>query len=374
MEHATQPVGGGFSTKAWVVAAGTRNDSTFLHVMAVEQTFGVTMEQSMLMPHPVQDLHAHFIPGRGVLVDAMVQHPDAFTPVPWEALIDTNDLSVVWSTYLTDTTGFLVNATAITVPWAEDSLLTAITTWGGQLRLSFRSVSTGQPLFGNVDTLAITPVLGDLLVKDHAAYIATTNRFLLRYDAMLEPQWGDTAYIYSYYPGMRILPASDGVVVVNGRKDGSTIGQDIEVSRFDGSIGDPTSHILFNDAVTNTHDILHAAAIAGDTLFLLSAATFDTLNILNEHTELSVTAFRLDDATTVPEIPPTTYAQAVIAERLTGILPGAPHHLVLTDHQGRMLACGDPSALDAVYRNVAKGLYFVRDEHVRSPLLRVMRP
>ncbi len=376
VDHLTPPVGSGSSPNAWVVAAGERNDSAFIHVMACERTAGVAMAQSIPMPHPVQELHASFIPGHGLLVDAMVQHPDAFTTVPWEALIDTSDLSVAWSTYLTDTTGFLVNAAAITRPWTQDTLLTAITTWSGQLRLSFRSVITGQLLTENIDTLAITPTLGDLLVKDHAAYIATTNRFLFRYDDALEPQWGDTSYIYSYYPGMQLIAAPDGAVLVNGRKDGSTIGQDIEVTRFDGSVGTIATHFLFNDAVTNTHDILHAAAVAGDTLFVLSAATFDTLNILNEHTEISLTAFSTDATTHVNEAPSSfrTASRVAIADRLSEVLPPGLPGLVLIDPQGRSLAHGTPAELDGAYHLAPPGLYLVRDATDGTPILRVMHP
>ena len=374
VDHVTPPVGGGAASNVWVAAAGEHNDSTFIHVMACERTAGVAMAQSIPMPHTVHELHASFIPGHGLLVDAMVQHPDAFTTVPWEALIDTSDLSVAWSTYLTDTTGFLVNATAITKPWAQDTLLTAITTWSGQLRLSFRSVITGQLLTENIDTLAITPMLGDLLVKDHAAYIATTNRFLLRYDDALQSQWGDTSYIYSYFPGMQLFAAPDGAVLVNGRKDGSTIGQDIEVTRFNGSDGAIATHFLFNDAVTNTHDILHATAVAGDTLFVLTAATFDTLNILNEHTELSVTAFLLDGTTHVAEPSTSGPARAVLTDHLIGVISCTSQTLVLTDSQGRTLAQGDLVALDIVFSNAEAGQYFVRDLATSSRIQIVVHP
>ena len=360
VEHVTPPVGGGLSSNAWVVAAGERNDSAFIQVMGCERTAGVAMAQSILMPHPVQELHASFIPGHGLLVDAMVQHPGAFTTVPWEALIDTSDLGVAWSTYLTDTTGFLVNAPAITRPWAQDTLLTAITTWSGQLRLSYRSVISGQLLTDNIDTLAITPTLGDLMVKDHAAYIATSNRFLFRYDALLQPQWGDTSYIYAYYPGMRTLPVSDGVVLVNGRKDGSTIGQDIEVTRFEGADGTSSVHFLFNDAVTDTHDILHAAAIADDTLFLLSAATYDTLNILNEHTELSLTAFLLAGSTGITGQHADVQAmRTVLTDRVQGVVPADVRDLLLFGPMGQLLARGNVQALDAAYQPASPGLYHV---------------
>jgi len=364
VDHVTPPVGGGSSPNAWVVAAGERNDSAFIHVMACERTAGVAMAQSIPMPHPVQELHASFIPGHGLLVDAMVQHPDAFATVPWEALIDTSDLSVAWSTYLT----------AITKAWAQDTLLTALTTWSGQLRLSFRSVITGQPLLENVDTLAIIPTLGDLLVKDRAVFIATTNRFMFRYDDALQPQWGDTSYIYSYYPGIQLIAAPDGAVLVNGRKDGSTIGQDIEVTRFEGSDGTVNTHFLFNDPVTDTHDILHATAVAGDTLFVLSSATFDTLNILNEHTELSVTAFLLDGTTHVAEPSTSGPVRAVLTDHLIGVLSCTSQTLVLTDSQGRTLAQGDAVALDSVFSNADPGQYFVRDLAASSRIQIVVHP
>ena len=374
VDHVTPPVGGGAASNVWVAAAGEHNDSTFIHVMACERTAGVAMAQSIPMPHPVQELHASFIPGHGLLVDAMVQHPDAFATVPWEALIDTSDLSVAWSTYLTDTTGFLVNAAAITKAWAQDTLLTALTTWSGQLRLSFRSVITGQPLLENVDTLAIIPTLGDLLVKDRAVFIATTNRFMFRYDDALQPQWGDTSYIYSYYPGIQLIAAPDGAVLVNGRKDGSTIGQDIEVTRFEGSDGTVNTHFLFNDPVTDTHDILHATAVAGDTLFVLSSATFDTLNILNEHTELSVTAFLLDGTTHVAEPSTSGPARAVLTDHLIGVISCTSQTLVLTDSQGRTLAQGDLVALDIVFSNAEAGQYFVRDLATSSRIQIVVHP
>lgn len=361
VDHLSGPAQGTQDHMAWLVAAGERNDSTLLHVMACDRSAGVIDPTELMVPHPIMDLRTTFIPGRGLLVDAMLQHPNAFTAVPWEAMIDTSDLSMVWSTYLTDTTGFLVNAPAITMPWGTDTLLTAITTWSGQLRLSYRSALNGGSLLSEVDTLGITPTLGDLLVTDGAIHVATTNRFVMRYDAALNAQWIDTTFINAYYPGMHLLVAPGGIVLVNGREDGGTIGQDIEVSRFDGTDGTLTIHYLFNDAITNTHDILHASVMAGDTLFILTAATFDTLNILNERTEVSVTAFLADGITLVGALP--TGTTPVRGVTLTEQLPAGFLHtdrpLVLIDAHGRVITRGDARAVDAVYRNVPAGPYFL---------------
>jgi len=161
-----------------------------------------------------------------------------------------------------------------------------------------------------------------------------------------------------------------------GHRTAGTIGQDIEVSRFDGSDGTIATHFLFNDAVTNTHDILHATALTGETLFVLSAATFDTLNILNKHTEISLTAFSTDATTHVNEAPSSfwTASRVAIADRLSSLLPPGLPGLVLIDPQGRSLAHGTPAEMDGAYHPAPPGLYLVRDATNGTPIIRVMHP
>ncbi len=376
VDQVAGPVGAEQGSKAWLVASGQRNDSALIQVFACNRLNGVVNSTTLPTPYPVLNLHTSFMPGHGLLVDAMLMHPDAFSAVPWEVLIDTSDHSIAWSTYLTDTTGFLVNAPAITVPWAPDTLITAITTWSSQLRLAFRSTGTGQFLSGTTDTLGITPDLTDLLVADSAVLVATTNRFLMRYDAALHGEWTAASFINSYYPGMKMVPCPGGITVVNGRMDGTTIGQDVEVSRYDGSSGALVAHFLFNDPVTNTHDILHGAVASGDSLFLLSAATYDTLNILNERTELSLTAFLLDGAAQVEGQLPTSHPipEGVVTDRLEGVLPPDMRAGVLTDMLGRVVARGNAAQLDAVYRHASAGPYLVRATTHPTAAVRVVRP
>ncbi|MBS1939812.1 MAG: hypothetical protein JST38_02925 [Bacteroidetes bacterium] len=98
---------------AWLVASDQNNDDALLHVVACDRSTGVVDSAPILALHTVHSLHAAFLPGHGPLVAPMLQHPDAFSAVPWEAMFDTSDLVMLWSTYLTDTSGFLMNAPAI---------------------------------------------------------------------------------------------------------------------------------------------------------------------------------------------------------------------------------------------------------------------
>ena len=308
-------------------------------------------------------MHAVADDADGIVVTAMVQHPSAFSPVPQLARFDAGSGALLWKRYLTDTTGFLVNSDALSANWGNDTILTAFTTWSGLVELRMNRISDGTPLWSFTDTLGIIPSLSTLCVEpgERLVLLGTQNSFVLTYAIDEGRLWIDTLYTSPHYPGSVLLSNEDHLVHVLATGPGTGQGQDIRIRTFDKNTGHVTGDATWNDPISNTHDVLHGALLAHDTLYVLSASTFDTLNILNERTTVTVNAYLLGGTTGVaPMSLGETANTAVLAhDHIAGLLNPQVHSWTCFDLSGRYRFGASGEELDRHYRDLAPGLYLL---------------
>lgn len=313
-------------------------------------------------PIPWTSLDAMVIDGDDVLVTAMVDHPSAFTDVPRLMRVDGATGNASWANHLSDTTGFLVNAPAITAHWNADTLLSIHTTYSGQVVLRMTDADDGAVLWSFTDTLETIPELASMAVVpvEGTVFVALRGGNTLAYSPSGGRLWMDTLHTQAPYARAMILANADHLIHIITDRQHTDQGQDVRVRALDPTTGVLLDEAWVNDTV-NTHDLLENALLHGDVLHLLTAATFDTLSILNESTTLLLTTFDLSTTTHLPEDQATSdRTNAVIgATSLQPYMDPQCMRWTLRDTQGRVVAHGDRHQVDARYVNASGGLFLL---------------
>lgn len=297
-----------------------------------------------------------------LLVTAMVDHPGSFSDVPRLMRLDPGTGDPLWAEWLSDTTGFLVNTSAITMPWHGDTVLSAFTTYTGTVELRMTDVNDGIGTGSFTDTLSITPYLASMAAVPAAGriYLALDNGTVIAYAADGGRLWMDTLFAVAPYKAAMVLADQDRVVAVCAQHQGLAQGQDIRVRTLDPQGGAVLAEAWVNDTV-DTHDLLEGALMHDGMLYLLTAATYDTVNILNESTTLLLTAFDLATPTAI-HVSDGPYApiRAVITDgSVLPLMDPVVRHWTLRDAQGRLLADGSSTDMDAAYARAAAGRYLL---------------
>jgi outer membrane protein assembly factor BamB len=367
-------------TVPWTVDAGLQNvarmcgplvngagDSAFvlayqngtLHGFCYDHAGG-TGSWQLPTGHPWREFSANFNAAGHLLVTAMVDHPGAFTDVPRLVVLNSVDGSVEWSAYLEDTTGFVVNSPAMTVPWAGDTMLTVHTTYAGKVLMRMTEATTGQSVWSFEDSLSLSPYLASVAVvpSQGSILVALDRGSVIAYSRSNGRVWMDTLNLTSAYPNTRILANEDHVVLVSPADRHLDQGQDVMIRALDPTTGTVLGEAWVND-IADTHDMPEDALLNGSMLHLISAATHDTLNILFESTTLLVSTFDLSVTTGVhghAEVPAPV--QGIIsAGSIQDRLGTHVKHWKAFDRHGRLLATGDRGRMDAWYTTAASGMY-----------------
>ncbi len=320
--------------------------------------------------HPWDGIEACLASDGSVIVTAMADLPGAFSDVPQLMRFDAAG-TPTWSTWLEDSTGFIVNTAALTALWNADTLLSVHTTWSGLVVLRMTDADDGSVLWSFTDSLATTPELASLAVapEKQRIHVGLRGGTSIAYSPGAGRLWMDTLNTQASYQRMAVL--ANGAHAVSIVTDDRQIaqGQDLHIRLLDPATGVLLDTAWVNDTV-RTHDLLEDALLWGDELHLLSAATFDTLNILNESTTLLLSTFNLAAPTALPEHPSSpvigtaVVTNGSIAEHLSP--SGAPW--TAQDGAGRVLATGDAARIDAWYATAAPGAYHVLGAEGRSRL------
>jgi len=346
--------------QAYTLAYGQGSTMPELHG-AVFDAAGNMGTWTYVPSHAWLALHALADDAGGIAVTAMVQYPSASSAVPVLARFSADNGSLLWMHALTDTTGFLVNSDAISAKWGSDTLLTAFTTWSGLVELRMHRISDGGLLWSFTDTLGLIPYLSTLCAEpgEQLIHIGTENSFVLTYDADAGRLWMDTLYTSPHYDNSVLLADGQRFVHVLATGPGLGQGQDIRIRTFDKQTGEVTGDATWNDPVSNTHDILHHALLAHDTLYVLSASTYDTLSILNERTTLTVNAYLLGGATGIPTwaIASHSTTATLAHDGISILLASTVRTWTCFDLSGRIRFRGNGVDLDEGYGTLAPGLY-----------------
>lgn len=279
--------------RAWSLAYGTADGATAMHAHVYDGALP-PLQWSHATGLPWTDLHGVPDLTGGLVLAAMVDHPSAFSDVPLLLRFDASSGDLLWERYLTDTTGFLVDAAAHVATWGSDTLLTVFTTWDGTVELRMNDPVTGDELWRLSDTLPLTPLLSTL-VADVAAgiiHVGTDNGLVVTYDRHGR-LWMDSLPVQAQYPGSFLGADGNRLVEVLAKDPGLGEGQDVLIRELDRWTGLPGDQALWNDTIADTHDLLQAALLSHDTLYLLTASTYDTLSILTERTTLTATAWHI---------------------------------------------------------------------------------
>ena len=342
---------------AWVLAYANGN----LHGFGFDHS-GSTGAWQFPVGHPWTGFSACLNAEGHPLVTAMVDHPGAFSDVPRLLLLNNGDGSIAWSVYLEDTTGFVVDAPAVTVPWAGDTILSIHTTYAGKVRMRMTDGTTGQTLWDFTDSLGYTPYLASVAVvpAQGSILVALDGGEVIAYTKDDGRIWSDSLFAVVHYPELKILANGDHVALVVPVDRQLGQGQDLRVRSLDPASGTVLGEAWVNDTV-NTHDILEGAVLNGDLLHVLSASTYDTLSILNERTTLMVSTFDLSGTTLVPDHPVNgTLARGIVtAGSIRDYLKPQVRTWTAFDMLGHVLAHGDRERMDAWYASVAPGMYAV---------------
>ncbi len=297
-----------------------------------------------------------------LLLTAMMDHPNSFSDVPRLMRLDPATGAVLWANWQCDTTAFLVNAPAITVPWQGDTVLTAFTTYTGNVELRLTSGADGSVPWSFTDPLGFTPYLASVAAvpSEGRIYLALDNGTVMAYTAAGDRLWMDTLYTAAPYKAAMVLANQNRVVGISAQHQGLPQGQDIHLRTLDPQNGAVLAQAWVNDSV-NTHDLLEDALLHEDRLYLLTAVTFDTLSILNESTTLMLSAFDLSGSTAIqvsdaPSIP----IRAVITDgSIRPLMDPAVRRWMLRDVQGRLVADGNSTFVDAAYAKADAGRYIL---------------
>lgn len=297
-----------------------------------------------------------------LLLTAMVDHPNSFSDVPRLMRLDPATGALLWAHWLCDTTAFLMNAPAITVPWQGDTVLTAFTTYAGNVELRLTSGADGSVPWSFTDALGFTPYLASVAAVPATGriYLALDNGTVIAYAATGGRQWLDTLYTAAPYKAAMVLANQNRVVGISAQHQGLPQGQDIHLRTLDPQNGAVLAQAWVNDTV-NTHDLLENALLHQDRLYLLTAATYDTVNILDEGTTLLLNAFDLSSFSSMVEINrPTEKSRAVVTDgSILSLMDAAVSRWALFDGQGRLVADGSRVEMDATYARVPAGRYLL---------------
>jgi hypothetical protein len=353
---------------AWVLAYASGN----LHGFGFDHN-GSTDTWQSAVGHPWTGFSACLNAAGHPLVTAMVDHPDAFADVPRLLLLNNGDGTVAWSTYLEDTTGFVVDAPAITVPWAGDTILSIHTTYAGKVRMRMTDGNTGQTLWNFTDSLGYTPYLVSVAVVPSlgSILVALDGGTVIAYTKDQGRIWSDSLHAVVHYPELKVLANETHVALVVPVDRHLGLGQDLLVRSLDPASGAVLGEAWVNDTV-DTHDILEGAVLNGDLLHVLSASTYDTLSILNERTTLMISTFDLSGTAQVSDLP--IHGARVRGVITTGIIRSYLDPQVRTwtafDLLGHVLARGDRDRMDAWYTSTASGMYAVLGGEVRLAFIK----
>lgn len=344
--------------------------SGVLHDLRVDH-IGSAGGWSYTPAHPWPGFETCLAADGSVIITAMVDLPGAFSDVPRLMRFDAAG-APTWSTWLADTTGFVVSAPARTVHWNADTLLSVHTTWQGLVQLRMTDADDGSVLWSFTDSLGLVLELASLAVVPEAQriHVGLHGGTSIAYAPGAGRLWTDSVNAQANYMEVAVLANSAHAVsiVTDDRHIGQ--GQDLHIRLLDPATGALVDTAWVNDTI-GTHDLFENALLWGDELHLLTAATFDTVSILNESTTLLLSTFNLATPTALPGPKPSASPRTAVVTRgsIAALLAPLLAPWTALDAAGRVHAVGSPADLDAWYGTAPPGTYQVLGAGGRSRLM-----